>query len=161
MPSEASVGVRYQRAPSKRSARALATPAVSAPASGWPPTKRSSSPNAATMSRLVEPTSVTAVSGPQASSAAATSSGSRPTGAAQKTTSAPSQAAAIESVDGVGGARGERRLPRGRIRVEPGHLGAEALARGEADRAADQPDAEDGDPRRRGPLHLPRAPSRR
>ena len=57
--SERSVGVRYQRAPWKRSARAFSTPAVSAPASGWPPTKRSSSPSAATSSRLVEPTSVT------------------------------------------------------------------------------------------------------
>ena len=38
----ARVGVRYQRAPSKRSARAFSTPAVSAPASGWPPMKRSS-----------------------------------------------------------------------------------------------------------------------
>ena len=37
------VGVRYQVAPSKRSARACSTPAVSAPASGWPPTKRGSS----------------------------------------------------------------------------------------------------------------------
>src|SRR4051795_10726573 len=41
MPPVLSVGVRYQRAPSNRSLRALATPAVSAPASGWPPTKRS------------------------------------------------------------------------------------------------------------------------
>ena len=38
------VGVRYQVAPSNRSARACSTPAASAPASGWPPTKRSSSP---------------------------------------------------------------------------------------------------------------------
>ena len=33
-----STGVRYQVAPSNRSARAWATPPVSAPASGWPPT---------------------------------------------------------------------------------------------------------------------------
>ena len=41
-PLERSVGVRYQRAPSNRSARAFSTPAVSAPASGCPPMKRSS-----------------------------------------------------------------------------------------------------------------------
>ena len=37
-------GVRYQVAPSKRSSRACSTPAVSAPASGCPPMKRSSAP---------------------------------------------------------------------------------------------------------------------
>ena len=37
-------GVRYQVAPSKRSSRACSTPETSAPASGWPPTKRSSVP---------------------------------------------------------------------------------------------------------------------
>ena len=42
-PRSARAGVRYQAAPSKRSARACSTPAVSAPAIGWPPTKRSSS----------------------------------------------------------------------------------------------------------------------
>ena len=43
-------------------------PAVSAPASGWPPTKRWSSPSAATTARLVEPTSVTTQSrGPRRS----------------------------------------------------------------------------------------------
>ena len=57
------VGVRYQVAPSNRSARACSTPAVSAPASGWPPMKRGSS-TAATSARLVEPTSVTTQSAP-------------------------------------------------------------------------------------------------
>ena len=42
-PLERSVGVRYQRAPSNRSARAFSTPEVSAPASGWPPMNRSRS----------------------------------------------------------------------------------------------------------------------
>ena len=41
VPCERGLGVRYQRAPSKRSSRDPSTPAVSAPASGWPPTKRS------------------------------------------------------------------------------------------------------------------------
>ena len=64
--SERSVGVRYQAAPSNRSAR-VPTPADSAPATGWPPMKRSST--AAASVRLVEPTSVTTVSGGAASSA--------------------------------------------------------------------------------------------
>src|SRR5215210_5072538 len=59
--------------------------------------KRSSSPAAATISRLVEPTSVTTHSDPAAASASATSTGRAPTGAAQKTTSAPAQAWATES----------------------------------------------------------------
>src|SRR6187549_363713 len=92
MPLELSVGVRYQRAPSKRSARAFWTPAVSAPASGCPPMKRSSSPRAATSWRLVEPASVTTVSGPLAASASRTRSGRTETGEAQKTTSASAQA---------------------------------------------------------------------
>jgi len=71
------------------------------------------------MSRLVEPTSVTTVSGPQASSAAVASSARPATGAAQKTTSAPSQACGAEVA---------------------------ALPIGQPDRAADQADAEDGDP---------------
>ena len=57
--------------PSNRSARACSTPAVSAPASGWPPTNRGSS-WAATTARLVEPTSVTTQSGGAASRASPT-----------------------------------------------------------------------------------------
>ena len=52
-------GVRYQVAPSNRSSRACSTPAVSAPARGCPPMKRSSATPASAMARLVEPTSVT------------------------------------------------------------------------------------------------------
>ncbi len=59
--------------------------------------KRSSSPSAATSSPLVEPTSVTAVSGPAATSASRACWGSVATGAQQKTRSAPSQASASES----------------------------------------------------------------
>ena len=85
-------GVRYHVAPSKRSARACSTPEVSAPASGWPPMKRGSS-RAPTTARLVEPTSRDGAVGrrarpaprrPRAPSAA--------TGAATKTSSAPSTA---------------------------------------------------------------------
>ena len=100
------------------------------------------------MSRLVEPTSVTAASCPAAASAAAASSGSRPTGAAQKTISAPAQASRDVAGDGVGGADGERRLAGRRVRVVARDHGAEPLPRRQPDRAADQPDAEDGDPRR-------------
>src|SRR5215210_7157192 len=94
-PPDCSCGVRYQTAPWKRSARACSTPAVSAPAIGCPPTKRGSGVRS-TRSCLVEPTSVTTVSAPEASSASRTSSGSAPTGAQAKQSWAPSTASAIE-----------------------------------------------------------------
>src|SRR5215211_3060279 len=94
-PPDCSCGVRYQTAPWKRSARACSTPAVSAPAIGWPPTKRGSAVRL-TRSCFVEPTSVTSVSGPEASSAARTSSGSAPTGAQAKQSSAPATASSSE-----------------------------------------------------------------
>src|SRR5829696_146928 len=94
MPPVLSVGVRYQRAPSKRSARAFSTPEVSAPASGWPPMKRLSDPSAAITSRFTEPTSVIAQSSPAAARASAATPGRAVTGAAQKTTSAPTTASA-------------------------------------------------------------------
>ena len=152
-PLERSVGVRYQRAPSNRSARAFSTPAVSAPASGWPPMKRSSCGprTCATSAPLVEPTSVTTASSPLDASASETSSGSAPTGAAQKTTSAPSTAPAIESSIRSTVCRSSARSRGGRVRIEAADLGAEPPLRRQPDRAADQPDAEDGDshPRRR------------
>ena len=70
-PSVRAVGVRYQTAPSKRSPRACATPAASAPASGWPPTKRGSPPAASTTGAFTDPTSLTTQSGPAARSASA------------------------------------------------------------------------------------------
>ena len=90
-PLERSVGVRYQRAPSNRSARAFSTPAVSAPANGCPPMNRSpsSSDSPPSSASLVEPTSVTTASSALASSASGTSPASAPMGAAQKTISAP------------------------------------------------------------------------
>ena len=90
-----SVGVRYQVAPSNRSGRAWATPAVSAPASGCPPMKRGSS-IAATTERLVEPTSVTTQSSPAAASTSRTATGRSPTGVATNATSAPSSASSAE-----------------------------------------------------------------
>src|SRR5215207_679517 len=95
-PPDCSCGVRYQTAPWKRSARACSTPAVSAPAIGCPPTKRGSGVRS-TRSCLVEPTSVTSVSGAEASSAARTSSGSAPTGAQAKQSSAPSTASPTDA----------------------------------------------------------------
>src|SRR3954447_7680914 len=94
-PDERSCGVRYQTAPWKRSARACSTPLVSAPATGWPPTKRSSS-IASTRARLVEPTSLTTQSLPAASSAPRTWPGSAPTGPQAKQTPAPSSASSSE-----------------------------------------------------------------
>src|SRR5215217_7256184 len=95
-PPDCSCGVRYQTAPSKRSVRACSTPAVSAPAIGCPPTKRGSGVRS-TRSCLVEPTSLTTVSRPDASSAALTSSGRAPTGAQAKHSWAPATASSTEA----------------------------------------------------------------
>ena len=139
------VGVRYHVAPSNRSARACSTPAVSAPASGCPPTNRGSS-TAATTERLVEPTSVTTQSvARRGQHLARPSSGSAPTGAATNATSAPSTR--------LGDRAARRRRPRRAraragehavARVEAAHARAEPLARGEPDRAADQAHADHG-----------------
>src|SRR3954447_24501833 len=94
-PDERSCGVRYQTAPWNRSARACSTPLVSAPATGWPPTKRSSS-IASTRARLVEPTSLTTQSSPAASSAPRTWAGNAPTGPQARQTPAPSSASSSE-----------------------------------------------------------------
>ena len=150
-PWERSVGVRYQRAPSNRSWREPSTPAVSAPASGCPPMKRSepvASAIAATSACFVEPTSVTTASGPAVSSAVATRSGRAVTGAAQKTTSAPATASAAEPSVRSTAPSATARLDVLRVRIPAGDLGPEPVARGEPDRAADQPDAENGDPGR-------------
>ena len=143
-------------APSNRPPRACSTPAVSAPASGWPPMKRSS-PTAETTARLAEPTSVTTQSGPASASAARTAPGSAPTGAATNAASAPASASAGVAHETVTAPRAERGLAGARRGVEAPHLGAEALARGQPDRAADQPDAEDGDDHRRRRTSVRRA----
>src|SRR6185312_8926350 len=88
--------VRYQVASWKRSARACSTPAVSAPASGCPPTKRGSS-IASTTLRFVEPASVTTHSSGAAASTSRTTSGSTPTGAHTNTASASRTASASDS----------------------------------------------------------------
>ena len=144
-PEVVGAGVRYQVAPSNRSARACSTPAVSAPASGWPPTNRGSS-CAATTARLVEPTSVTTQSPGAAGERLADARGERADrhrdehrlGVRDRlgtVSRRPVERAALAA---------RCRAPRGQ--VEAGDGGAEALAGGERDRAADQPDADDGDP---------------
>ena len=119
--------------------------------------KRSSSPSAATSSRLVEPTSVTTVSGPAGRQRLArlVRQRRRP-GAAQKTTSAPSQASAIEAAARSRAPSSTARSSVAAVAPVADHLGPEPLPRGEPDRAADQADAEDGDPRCR-PAQLRRA----
>src|SRR4051794_30480984 len=74
--------------------------------------KRSSPPSASTSSPLVEPTSVTTVSGPEAASASRACARSAATGPAQKTRSAPAQASATEgaarSIAPISAARARR-----------------------------------------------------
>ena len=89
---------RRGRAPRPRSRRRR---------SGGPPTKRGSAVRL-TRSCFVEPTSVTSVSSPDASSAARTSSGSAPTGAQTKHSSAPSTASSSEPAARSDGAALER-----------------------------------------------------
>ena len=96
VPRVAGVGVRYQVASANRSARACSTPAVSAPASGWPPMNRGSS-TAPTTTRLTEPTSVTTHSGPAAASTSPTIDASTWTGAATNAKSASATAASTVS----------------------------------------------------------------
>ena len=139
------VGVRYQRAPSNRSARAFSTPEVSAPASGWPPMKRGSSPRAAIASRLTEPTSVTAVSSPAASSASRGQLGQRP-----DRRRAEDHLGAVDRLGHRLASGADRAQLLGSrqqlgVRVEARDLGVELAAGRQPDRAADQPDAEDGD----------------
>ena len=143
-PPDCSWGVRYQTAPWKRSARACSTPAVSAPAIGCPPTKRGSAVRL-TRSSFVEPTSLTSVSGPDASSAARTSSGRAPTGAHAKQSCAPSTASSTEPATRLDRAAVERALEALAVAAEAHHLRVlDVLAGREADRAADQAHAEDG-----------------
>ena len=72
-------------------------------------------------------------------------SASAPTGAATNTTSAPSHRAGDIRRLRVDRAQLESRRAHARIGVIPAHLGTRPLARGQADRAADQPDPEDRD----------------
>src|SRR3954452_5092281 len=117
-PEERSCGVRYQTAPWNRSARACSTPLVSAPATGWPPTKRSSA-TASTRARLVEPTSLTTQSGPAAARASPTCSGSAPTGAQAKHASAPSSASWSEPAAPSIAPSSRARSRRSRLRPKP------------------------------------------
>ena len=85
------------------------------------------------------------MSGPDASSAARTSSGSTPTGAHAKQSSAPSTASSTESGRAVDRAALDRGAQALGVAAEAHDLGAlDVLLRRQADRAADQPHAEDG-----------------
>jgi hypothetical protein len=132
------VGVRYQTAPSKRSSRAWATPAASLPASGWPPTKRSS-PLAATTARFVEPTSVTRQPG-GAARGPRRRLGQPPSGTA--TTAASRRRARREVVVGLVDRAGGERL--GRVGRSRGPS-RRACGGRQADRPADHADADDRD----------------
>ena len=155
------VGVRYQVAPSNSSARAWRTPAFAAPASGWPPMKRSSS-TASTTVRLVEPTSVTTQSSPAAASAARDRRRERADGRGDERRLGAVERRRDVRRGTVDGADLERGVERAGRRVEADDLGAQPLARGEPDRPADQPDADDGDPHRAtGFTRRSRAPCRR
>ena len=123
--------------------------AVSAPAIGWPPTKRWSSIAAPRARALVEPTSVTTQSARRGRRAPPrTWPAARPPARRQsrpRRRRAPPRASPRPR--SMAPQLAGRRQPLGAA-AEAHHLGAAPRARAgrEADRAADQPDAEDGDP---------------
>ena len=86
--------------------------------------KRSSSPSAATISRLVEPTSVTTVSSPQAASASRASSTRPETGAAQKTSVGALAGLGDRGRGAVDGADADRPRHRLGVGVEADDVGA-------------------------------------
>ncbi len=142
-------GVRYQSAPSNRSSRACSTPAVSAPASGCPPMKRGSRPASAT-ARLVEPTSLTTQSGPARRERVA-----RRSPRARRRGGDEHDVRARDRAGDVRGLRVDRAQLQGACAAprDRGHsrctLRRCARAGGQADRAADQPDARGRRPSRR------------
>ena len=107
--------------------------------------KRGSS-TSSTTARLTEPTSLTTHSGPAAASTSRTVAASVCTGAATKAKSASATAACDGVVRVDDRPTGDRRLTCRRRRVVAAHVRPEALAGGQADRATDQPHADDGDP---------------
>ena len=135
-------GTRWRR---RTGRRGRARRRVSAPASGWPPTNRSSR-GAATTSRLVEPTSVTTQSSGAAASASPHRSDSPPTGTATNTAWASATASATSLARAVERAERQRALERLGRGVVAGDLAPSRSRAASADRAADQPDPEDRDP---------------
>ena len=94
---------------------------------------------------MVEPTSVTSVSGPDASSAARTSSGSTPTGAQAKQSSRSLDGLVDRGRGAIDGATLDRGAQPLGVAAESHDLRVlDVLPRRQADRAADQPHAEDG-----------------
>ena len=141
----AAVGVRNHVAPSKSPAEACSAPRdLRAARSGGRRRSAASRAAAATTLAFVEPTSVTVVSSPVAASTAATCAGSAAIGAATTASSAPASASSSDA----------RRLDRaardrGRERVGSGSqptTARPAPLRGQADRGADQPGADDREP---------------
>ena len=123
------------------------TPAVSAPASGCPPTKRWSSPRVGQRRRLVEPTSLTTQSGRRSASASRDRLRERADRRRRRTRPAASATAAARSGAASSMApRSSAARAAPRVGVEAADARARARARGQPDRAADQPDAEDRDP---------------
>ncbi len=160
-PGVRSPGVRYHVAPSKRSSRAWATPVVSAPASGWPPMKCSRS-TASTSACFVEPTSVTTAPG-RRSQRSRTAAGSASTDTDAIATSASPSSSSDETASSI--APIERAVSSAAgLRFQPTTLAPSRVPRRQADRAADEPDAEQGDARLAHTLTPPRGgrgPTRR
>ena len=140
----AAAGVRNQVAPANMSARALRTPRASDPHTGCPPTKRPLPPAAAISRAFVEPTSETAQSSLGRVERARDQLGQPGDGAADDGDLGIRDGRLERALDTGGGAPLESGRGGVRIRVERDHLVA-ALPGGQADRAADQAEADDGD----------------
>ena len=144
VPRVSGVGVRYQVASANRSARACSTPAVSAPASGWPPMKRGSStaPTHGALDRADVGHDAVRPGGRQHLADRRRQHLDR-RGHEREVGVRDRRLDGVERLEHR--AAGDRRLARSRRRVVAAHVRAEALASGQADRAADQPDTDDGD----------------
>ena len=113
---------------------------------------------APTSARLVEPTSVTTQSSPAAAERLAHHARQRADRRGDEGRLRPFERLRHRRARRGDRAARQRGVEHPRRRVVAAHLGAEPLARGQPDRAADQPDAEDRDDQR---VKRPRAPCRR
>ena len=136
-------GVRYQVASANRSARACSTPAISAPASGWPPMKRVGRRGLHERALGRADVGDDARRGHGGAARAATASGQRVRRARRRApTSAPPSRARRRRPRASSAPRSQRPRAHLGVGVPAGDVRAEPLAGGEADRPADQPDAE-------------------
>ncbi len=108
--------------------------------------------SASTSVRFVEPTSLTTASGPDASSASTTSAGQRGDRRRAEDHVGVRRRGRGRRRDAIERAHLERAIDVRRVGVVADDLGAEPAPGGQPDRAPDQPDAEHGDPGRRGLL---------